>query len=254
VKFSGKRILITGASRGLGYVAAQAFAKEGAKLLLVARDARRLNDLHALLHNPDQHYHMSMDLTDECMAESLVECAREMFGGIDIILHCMGGGFGHRDPLLSWEQFETLHRSNIGVAAELNRLLIPGMIERGWGRVIHVGSTASGEACGSVGYNTCKAALAAYVRSLGNALAGQGVVVTGVNPGAFYAPENAMHRFEQRNPEVFCEWVERRLPRGYVGKAEEILPLLFLLASDEASMMAGSCVAIDAGESVAYAG
>jgi 3-oxoacyl-[acyl-carrier protein] reductase len=145
-----------------------------------------------------------------------------------------------------------LFMTNLGGAMEVNRRFIPRMQADGYGRVIHVCSIASGEAVGSVGYNTVKAALGAYVRSLGRELAPYGVVVSGIAPGGFQAPGNAMERLKERSPEAYEDFLKSRLPRGYMGKAEELLPLLKYLASPEASMMGGCLVPIDAGEARYY--
>ena len=174
-------------------------------------------------------------------------------GVADILLHCAGGGFGMREPLLGREEFETLHRVNLAAAAEINRLLIPDMQAADGGYVVHVGSTTSKEAIGSVGYNTVKAALAAYVRSLGRQLACTNVIVTGILPGAFTAPGNSWQRMIDRGEkQVMDDFIRERLPRGVMADAGELLALIFLLTGPGASMMAGSCVPIDAGESFAY--
>mgnify|MGYP001307513845 CR=1 FL=1 len=115
----------------------------------------------------------------------------------------VGGGYGFRDPLLTWEQFETLYKVNVSIAAEINRLVLPSMVEQKKGFVVHVGSVASQEATASVGYNTVKASLAAYVRSLGREMAHTGVIITGILPGAFYAPGNSWRRLEENKPAVF---------------------------------------------------
>ncbi|MBM3598875.1 MAG: SDR family oxidoreductase [Alphaproteobacteria bacterium] len=250
--FTGKRILVTGASRGLGHVAALAFARAGARVLVAGRTREPLETLRASMPDPDRHEIYVGDLIEPGRTDELASLARQTLSGIDVVLHALGGGYGFRDPLLSRQQFVTLHEVNLGIGAELNRLLVPDMIAAGSGHIVHVGSIASGEAVGSVGYNTVKAALAAYVRSLGRELAGKGVVVTAVLPGAFFGPENAFRRLETRSPEVVRDFVDRRLPRGKVGEADEIVPLIMLLAGPAASMMAGSCVPIDAGEGFAY--
>ena len=247
----GKRILITGASRGLGRSCAEAFAKQGTRLLLAGRTADRLTQLHAALDHPADHRVFSGDLTKRDVIERLVEMAAA-FGDIDIILHVMGGGLGLRDPLLSWEEFATLFTTNLAAAAEINRRLIPRMIERKTGNIVHVGSIASTEAVGSVGYNTTKAALAAYTRSLGRALAPTGVIVTGILPGGFIAPDNAMARLQQRDPQLLEKWIAEREPRKRLGQPEEIIPLMMFLASRKATMMSGCCVPIDAGEGLTY--
>ena len=126
------------------------------------------------------------------------------------------------------------------------------MVENGYGRVVHVGSIAGQEATGSVGYNTVKAALSGYVRSLGRELAKSGVVITGILPGAFYAPSNSWRRLEENKPEVVEKFIKDKLPRGRIAGAKEIVPLILFLAGNSASMMSGSCVPIDAGEGKAY--
>jgi 3-oxoacyl-[acyl-carrier protein] reductase len=115
-----------------------------------------------------------------------------------------------------------------------------------------VGSIASYEAAGSVSYNTVKAGLAAYVRTLGRELAGDGIIATGVLPGGFIAPGNAMDRLKTNKPDVYEKFIADRLPRKKMGEAEEIVPLLTLLCSEGASMMSGCLVPIDAGEGKAY--
>lgn len=251
--YAQKTVLITGASRGLGWIAARAFAGKGARLLLAGRNEGRLKELVTALPVPGNHMIFCGDLCERAEVCRLADMALERLSAPDIVIHCLGGGYGFREPLLDWEQFETLHRVNLAAGAELNRLLVPEMTERGGGHIVHIGSTASSEAVGSVAYNTVKAAVAAYTRSLGNALAGSNVIVTGILPGAFYGPENAWRRLETTKPEVAAKVAAERLPRGRIAEGEEILPLLFLLTGPGASMMAGTCVAIDAGEGHAYA-
>jgi len=248
---AGRRVLVTGASRGLGYVAALAFARDGAKVFATGRTAERLDALKTELTGSG-HGVLAIELLDAEATGRAVAAALATLGGVDIVFHALGGGYGFRDPTLTWPQLSTLFAVNLGVGAEINRLLVPGMSERGFGRIIHVGSIASSEAVGSVGYNTVKAALAGYVRGLGRELAGKGIVVSGILPGAFFGPENAFRRLEKNKPEVVEDFVTRRLPRGKVGEADEIVPLILLLAGEGASMMGGTCIAIDAGEGVAY--
>lgn len=250
-ELKGKRVIITGASRGLGQVCAESFAKEGSKLLLTARSKDRLGKIKESLENPDEHKIYAGDLTRPDEIEKLVETAEE-FGDIDVILHVMGGGLGMRDPLLRWEEFDTLFKTNLASAAEINRLIIPRMIERKTGNIIHVGSTTGTEATASVGYNSVKAALAAYMRSLGRELADTGVIVTGILPGGFLAPDNAWVRFEKRNPELLKKIIEERQPKKKLSDAKEIIPMMLFLASRRATMMTGCCVPIDGGEGLTY--
>jgi 3-oxoacyl-[acyl-carrier protein] reductase len=248
---AGKNVLITGASKGLGRSCAEAFAGLGANLLLAARTEDKLVSLAQSLENSEAHQVCASDLTTMEGIQRLVEDA-DAFGEIDVVLHVMGGGLGMREPLLEWDQFDALFKTNLSSAAELNRALVPRMVERKTGNIVHVGSIASSEAVGSVGYNTIKAALAAYTRTLGRALADSGVIVTAILPGGFWAPENSFVRLKERDPAVFEKWVEEHLPRKQLGKAEEIIPLMFFLSSRQATMMTGCCVPIDGGEGLTY--
>ena len=251
-EFQNKRVLVTGATKGLGWVCAQFFEQCGAQLVITGRTSENLDALISSFSKPANHLSVICDLSAQSGVDDLVKQVNKFSDGIDIIIHSLGGGYGFRDPLLSWDQFDMLHRINVAAGAEINRQLIPSMRLRGEGRVIHICSIASHEATGSVGYNTVKAGLAAYVRSLGRELAYDGVVVSGILPGAFYAPGNSWERLEARDPKAVKQFVENRLPRKKIAEADEIMSLVALLAGEGASMMAGTCVAIDAGEGVSY--
>jgi 3-oxoacyl-[acyl-carrier protein] reductase len=253
-EFQDKNILITGASKGLGSVCARAFEKQGARLVIAARSLDKLEQLKGSFSDPSKHLAFAGDLADQKNIEDLANKGLEHTGGFDIVLHVLGGGYGFRDPLLTWGQLEMLHKVNVGIAAEINRLVAPEMVNKRSGRLVHVGSIASQEATASVGYNTVKSALAAYVRSLGRELAESGVVVAGILPGAFYAPGNSWQRLEAKKPEVVKEFIEKNLPRKRIADADEVLPLIFFLAGKAASMMSGCCVPIDAGEGKSYVG
>lgn len=249
---NSRRVVVTGASQGLGAVAAQALAKRGDRLVLLARSTATLNQVRESCEFPDRHLCLSADLLQLETLPAVVRKAGEFLGGIDGVLHAAGGGLGFRNECLAADEFSKLFTLNLGAAAEINRLVIPEMKEKRSGFLVHVGSIASSEGVGSVGYNTVKAGLAAYVRSLGRHLAPFNIVATGILPGGFTGPDNAMVRLSAKHPAAYQEFIEERLPRKVMGDAAEIIPLLMLLCSDAASMMAGCMVPIDAGEGRAY--
>jgi len=247
-----KKTIITGASKGLGAVCAQEFSRLGAQLVLIARSGEKLEEVRGACKYPDSHLSISVDLTNSHELGKAIERAKFFLGDIDVVLHIAGGGLGLRDPLLSTDDFLKLFKLNLAAAAEINRLVVPDMQKRGRGNLVHVGSIASSEAVGSVGYNTVKAGLAAYVRSLGCELAQSKLIVTGILPGGFLAPENSMERLSSQKPEVVENFIQERLPRKRMGKAEELVPMIVLLCSEAASMMGGCLVPIDGGEGKAY--
>ena len=247
-----RHVIITGASKGLGFVCAKALANHGACLVLIARSKEKLETLRKSLKDAEKHICIVADLTDRKQLYECIKTAEAFLGFIDVVLHVVGGGLGLRNPLLEANDFIKLFTLNVLVAAEINRIIIPQMMKRGAGNLVHVASIASSEATASVGYNTVKAALAAYVRSLGREIAGSGVVATGILPGGFYAPENSWERLEAKSPEIVKKFIEERLPRKFLGRAEELIPMILLLCSDAASMMGGCLVPIDAGEGKSY--
>ncbi len=251
-ELENKKILITGASKGLGAVCAPALAAEGASLVLMARSGDKLEKIRNSFKNPNRHLSLSCDLTDFDQLRNRIDKAKRFLGSVDVVLHVVGGGLGLSDSLLSSEGLMKLFVLNIAIAAEINRMVAPEMIEKKCGSLVHVCSIASSEATGSVGHNTVKAALAGYVRSLGRELAASGVVATGILPGGFIAPENAFVRLKERNPIGYKDFVENRLPRKALAEADELIPLLLFLCSDAASMMGGCLVPIDAGEGKSY--
>ena len=248
----GKHVVVTGASKGLGSVCVKAIADHDARLVLMARSEEKLEAVRLASKNPEKHISIPLDLTDIRQLNDGIKKAKEFLGDIDIVLHVIGGGLGLRDPLLDADGLIKLFVLNVVAAAEINRVVIPQMSKRGKGNLIHVGSIASSEATASVGYNTVKAALAAYVRSLGREIAGSGVVATGILPGGFYAPENSWERLEAKSPEIVKKFIDERLPRKFLGRAEELVPWILLLCSDMASMMGGCLIPIDAGEGRTY--
>jgi 3-oxoacyl-[acyl-carrier protein] reductase len=150
------------------------------------------------------------------------------------------------------EDLKKLFQVNLGAAIEINRLAIKHRNKNHFLKLIHVGSIASYEAVASVGYNIVKSALAAYVRSLGRELYKNKVLVTGIMPGGFIAPGNAMERFKKKNLKEYKNFIKTRLPRGIMGSADEILPILLFLCSNHSSMMGGCMVPIDGGEGKSY--
>lgn len=248
-----KRILITGSSHGLGAVCAREFSKLGAGLVLTSRSKKELEAVRKSCLEPEKHFVIAADLTKTAELQKMVSQAKKSLGQIDAVLHVAGGGLGLRDSLISASDFQKLFSLNVVAAAEINRLVAPDMIKRKKGNLVHVVSIAASEATGSVGYNTVKAALAAYVRTLGRELAASGVIATGILPGGFFAPGNSWDRLKAIKPAVVAKFIKERLPRGYLIQPEELIPILAYLCSEQASAMSGCLVPIDGGEGKAYA-
>ena len=247
--FYNKKILITGASKGLGLVCAQSFLKLGAKVYLCGRDVKFIKKIKKKYKKKTEYF--IGDLTQQNIFENFVQDVKRKLKKIDIIIHCMGGGLGFKNPLLHKDQFIQLHQVNIGVASEINRCLI-GNLNKKKSFILHVGSTASIEAIGSVGYNTIKASIIAYVKSIASHLIRKNIYVTGILPGAFEGPDNSFVRLKKKNYKAYKNFISKKLPRGRISQSQELIPLISLLCSEEGSMLAGSSISIDACETKAY--
>ena len=253
-QFKNKRILITGASNGLGFSCAQYFSKLDAKILLSGKDKSKLSKRISKLKNPKKHRVFEYDLNIKKNIEKLSNIIIEK-KFYDIIIHCLGGGFSKRDPLIGIDDMEKLFRVNLGAIIQINKNIITHLKgENKHLNIVHVGSSASTNAIASVGYNIVKAALSAYVRSLGREMAITKININGILPGAFKAPDNSWERLIATKPEVVNNFIDTKLPRKKLGTADELLPMIGFLASKESSMMRGCCVPIDAGESLNYDG
>ena len=247
--FKNKKILITGSTNGLGLVCAKNFINKKAIVYLCGRKKNNLISLKNQQSN--KIYSFCGDLLIKKNFLRFIQDVKKKMNKIDIIIHCLGGGLGLKNPLLNDKEFFKLHQTNIGIAAEINRLL-KKKLSKDKSFILHIGSTASIEAVGSVGYNTIKTSLVAYVKSLAINLIKDNVVVTGLLPGAFEAKGNAFARMKKKNYRAYKNFIKKRLPRKIIGNAEEFLPLINLLCSPEGSILAGSSISADACETKAY--
>ena len=251
-EFFGKRVIVTGASRGRGAVACEALAKRGANIAMLSRSKKEMDNLKSRLKNPSNHISIKVDLLKNNEIKLAVKKAKKFLKQIDIVLHIAGGGFGLKETLINNEDLKTLLQVNLGAAVEINRLIVSGKTKNQSLKLVHVGSIASNEAVASVGYNVAKSALSTYVRSLGRELYKNNVIVTGILPGGFIAPGNAMERLRKKNIKDYKKFIKTRLPRGLMGNVNEVLPMLLFLCSKHSSMMGGCLVPMDAGEGRAY--
>ena len=251
-EFSGKKIIITGASRGLGAVVCEVLASKGAKIVMLSRSIKDMNILKNKLKNPENHICIEVDFLKKKELDLAIHKAQKFLKQIDIVLHIAGGGLGLKDPLIKNQDINKLLQVNLLAAIEINRIVVNNKKKNKNLKLIHVGSISSYESTGSVGYNIAKSALAAYVRSLGRELYGKNIIVTGMLPGGFIARGNAMQRFKSKNTKDYKKFIKNRLPRKFMGHVNEILPMLLFLCSKHASMMGGCLVPIDAGEGKSY--
>jgi 3-oxoacyl-[acyl-carrier protein] reductase len=250
----GRIAVVGGGSSGLGRASAEALAGEGCDLLLwsrgadgLARVAREIADRHGVRVE-----HVAADATDPGAAGAVADAALSM-GAIDIVV-LNAGGPPTTDPTATdpqaWQRaFQLLAATPIDLATRL----LPGMRERGWGRVISILSSGVRQPIGDLVYsNAGRSALAAWLKTTARAIASEGVTVNGVMPGRIATPR--IHQLDSGRAELEGVTEERvrsahvaTIPAGRYGKPEELGALVAFLASERASYLTGQLIAVDGG-------
>lgn len=241
----GKRALITGASRGLGYAIAEALAGAGAHAILHGRDRAALDRAQAAF---DQRgwpcATVTCEVTDEAALRSMARDVLRQHGRIDILVNNAGGNI--RKGLLeaTSAQWREVLEMDLTACFALAQELAPKMIEAGWGRIINIGSVMSVlSRAGIPAYAAAKHGVAGLTRALGAELGKQGVTVNAICPGFFVTEANQTHL---QNPK-FNSWVQERTPLGRWGDPKELGGAAVFLASDASSYVNGHLLMVDGG-------
>jgi 3-oxoacyl-[acyl-carrier protein] reductase len=248
----GKVALVTGGSRGLGRQSALALAAEGVNVAICARGEGTLNqtadELRAIGVNVGA---FVADLGDESGAAELVAKTEAELGPIDILVNNVGGSMGTSDLVnSSLDDFHMVMNANLWSAIALMKHVVPGMQERGWGRVVNISSIFGREYGGTAPYMAAKAAMIAASKHTGLAVAKDGVTVNSVAPGSVLHAGGTWEKFSQNNPkEVVDEFIDRNLPMGKFGWPEPIGASVAFLASTQADLITGACLNVDGGQS-----
>ncbi len=244
----GKHVLITGASQGLGRVAATDFAREGCRVAVVSRSADRLRSLvDEMGGTSDGHAMFVADLMETGEPARAVRALSEEGGPFDIVIHNVGGTLALKDPLSPSEAWARVWRFNVGIAIEINNETVPTMVTRGYGRVVHISSISAESVRGSTPYAAAKAFLNAYVKGVGRTFAPSGVVMSAIMPGAFEADGGHWSNIREHNPAMIADFLRHHHAIGRLGTPEEISPFLLFLASRHASFATASILPVDGG-------
>ena len=157
---------------------------------------------------------------------------------------------GFKNPLLKKEEFENLFQINIGIAAEINRVFFKKMKKNS--SIIMVGSTASLQAIGSVGYNTIKYSIIAYVKSLAINMLKDKIFIYSILPGAFEGYGNAFNRLKKNNINAYRDFKKNKIFSGKINKADDYFQIVNFLISKDARLLNGSSLNVDALETNTY--
>lgn len=244
-----KVALVTGAGRGLGRSIAENLAREGARLVLVSRTEKPLEELYHKLGGAKKgHMKLVIDLVKTGGPEKAVDQVNKKVGVVDILVNNLGDSLDIKDPFCGIADWRKLWRINMEVAVELNNLFLPAMMKKKWGRIVNISSIAALENQGPVPYCTIKAALTAYTRSMGRVVAPHGVIMTSVLPGAVFTEGGYWNITSKVRPEHVKKYLEERMAIGRFGRPDEIGAVVTFLCSEHASFCVGSTVPVDGGQ------
>ncbi len=251
---------ITGASGGIGFEVTRQLCAEGAKVLMISRDPEQLAAMSEVVRAEGGTVAvLVMDVTEPQAGEHVVAAARQQFGAIDILVN--NAGFARRQSLeeTSEEDFRAQHELSVMAPLNLMRAVVPGMRERGWGRIVNVSSSAGKRPSEMMpDYSVGKAGMLSLTRVFAERYAAEGVLVNAIcpgptgselwmNPGGLLdqarddSGESGLTREEAKQS------VGAKRPIGRMGAPEEIASVITFLCSDRASYVAGSAWGVDGG-------
>jgi 3-oxoacyl-[acyl-carrier protein] reductase len=251
---SGKAALVTGASRGLGRAIALELAREGARVALCARTKETLEAAAAEVRALGAvAVAVVADVTTEGGAQTVVDAALAVFGGVDILVNNVGGATGTSFSETDVEEWRRAIELNLIPAVRLSRLVVPSMRLRGGGAIVNITSIYGREWGGAYArrptYIAAKAAEIAMSKALALELAPYGIRVNSVAPGSILFPGGSWEKRQREDPDGIGAFVRADMPLGRFGRAEEVGRVVAFLASDAASLVVGACLNVDGGQS-----
>ena len=239
----GKKAIVTGGTRGIGFAVVQSFLRNGASVALFGSRQETVDKALAALkaENPDwEVIGMAPDLTDYAAVDAAFAEVEKAFGRIDILVN--NAGISAREPLYDYtpEAFEKMMRLNVSAVFNGCRAAAPRMKAQGGGSIINTSSMVSlyGQPSG-VGYPTSKFAVNGMTRSLARELGRDNIRVNAVAPGVTRTDMVA------NLPQEIVQRVCAPIPLGRMGEPEEVANAFLFLASDLASYITGEILQVD---------
>jgi 3-oxoacyl-[acyl-carrier protein] reductase len=241
----GKVGLVTGGTKGIGLGIAHALAAEGVKVAVAARtesDVKRTAQALAGLG-------VVADLLTDAGCRRAVSETETVLGPVDILINNLGLRAGSSWADTGPAEFESAFAGNVGVSVRMTQLVLPGMLTRGWGRVVVISSVWGRESGGAPAYNAAKAAEMSFTTSLAREVASKGVTVNSIAPGSILWEGGGWHRRQQADPDGIAAFVRSELPLGRFGTVDEVARVVTFVCSRQASLVNGACIAVDGGQS-----
>ncbi|WP_416149030.1 SDR family NAD(P)-dependent oxidoreductase [Salipaludibacillus sp. HK11] len=246
LQLKGKKVLVTGGSKGIGKGIAKAFLEEKANVGIVARGKDDLNK--AKLDLPGVEIFQA-DLIKEEERTEVFEQFMNTFGEIDILINNVGGSSGGKTLDTTMAQFEEAMQLNYFSAVQFSQLAAQEMKKKKQGSIINISSIFGRESGGKPTYNSAKAAMISFTKSLADELVRDGIRVNGVAPGSILHPTGNWQKRLKETPEKIAKFVEEEIPARRFGSVEEVAEVVVFLASERAKWVIGATLNVDGGQS-----
>lgn len=247
----GKKALVCGASQGIGEATARLLAQRGAQVILLARSEDKLRSLQAEL--PGDCRYLALDLADRALLESKVKGLLNELRSIEILICNTGGPKGGALIDADETSFISAFENHVLVNSLLARLLVPGMKQQTYGRIINIISTSVKIPIPNLGVsNTIRGAVANWAKTLSVELGPMGITVNNVLPGYTETPrleallQAAAEKSQGSVAAVTEEW-KNKVPLRRFARPEETAEAVAFLASPRASYISGINLPVDGG-------
>lgn len=252
---SGKVAFVAAASKGLGRAIAEELAAEGADVAICARGADALGETARAIGKAHGREVLALpgDVSVATQVDTMISSAIARFGRIDVLVTNAGGPPSGRFDTLAPEMWQAAADLTLLSVVNLTRAVLPGMKERGHGRIINVTSIAVKQPVdGLMLSNSFRAAVTGMARTLANEVAPLGITVNNILPG--YTRTARVEQLSAAAAEregitaqaALSRW-ESEIPMGRLGQPREFAALAAFLASDRASYITGQSIAVDGG-------
>jgi 3-oxoacyl-[acyl-carrier protein] reductase len=243
LELEGRVALVMGASRGIGRAIAAALAREGARVAISSRSREKLDEAAAEIGGGARPF--VADASDLDRLAALPGEVEENLGPIEILVPNAGGpplGGALDHELGDWE---TAYRSLVLAPRVLAGAIVPGMRERGWGRIVNVGSSSTREPIPGLNLsNSHRMAAVGFLKTLSREVAGDGITVNTVATGRFATERLASNTGSLEAAE---EAAQQEVPAGRLGRPAEYGDLVAFLCSERAAYITGTVIPIDGG-------